>query len=94
MEQIDINKIKQEVADNQAIFLDVRSPEEFEEFSIPHSVNLPVEEIEFGKVPEVERDFKIYVYCMSGARADRAVLMLKNSGFENTYNVGGIMSLV
>ncbi len=94
MEQIDIKKIKQEVSNNEAIFLDVRSPEEFEEFSIPNSINLPVEEIEFGKVPEVERDFKIYVYCMSGARAGRAMSMLKNSGFENVFNLGGIMSLV
>ncbi len=94
MQHIDINKIKEEVKSGTAIFLDVRSPEEFEEFSIPDSINLPVEEIEYGKVPEVARDSKIYVYCMSGARAERAVSMLKNSGFSEAVNIGGIMSLI
>ena len=74
--------------------MDVRSKEEFDEFSLPNSINISVEDIEYGKVPEVSRDSKIYVYCMSGARAERATQMLKMSGFNHAVNAGGIMSLI
>ena len=91
---IDAKKIRKEVDSGKATLLDVRSKEEFTEFSLPKSINISVEEIEYGKVPDVPRDSKIYVYCMSGARAERAAKLLKFAGFSNVINAGGIMSLI
>ena len=91
---IDIDKLYNEVNSGKEVFLDVRSKEEFEEFSIPNSMNLSVEDIEYGKVPDVPRDKKIYTYCMSGARAEKATKMLGMMGFTNVTNLGGIMNLV
>lgn len=93
-QQIDVNKINQEVKEGKAHLLDVRSKEEFEQFSIPNSINLSVEDIEYGKAPDVARDSKVYVYCMSGGRAERAANLLKLMNFTNVVNVGGIMNLV
>ena len=93
-EKIDSKEIQKEVKEGGAFLLDVRSKEEFSEFSLPNSINLSVEDIEYGKVPELDRDSKIYVYCMSGARAEKAVSMLKASGFTGVVNAGGIMNLI
>jgi len=93
-EKIDATKVKEEVKAGKAYLLDVRSKEEFTQFSLPDSINLSVEDIQYGKVPEIPRDSKVYVYCMSGARAEKAVSLLQMMGFNNAVNVGGIMSLI
>ncbi|MBR4163908.1 MAG: rhodanese-like domain-containing protein, partial [Solobacterium sp.] len=38
------------------------------------------------------KDKKIYVYCLSGMRASRAVKQLRNMGYTNVKNIGGINS--
>jgi phage shock protein E len=93
-DKIDAVKIKEEVKAGKSYLLDVRSEEEFAQFSLPDSINLSVEDIEYGKVPSLPRDSKVYVYCMSGGRAEKAVSMLKMMGFTNTINAGGIMNLI
>lgn len=92
--KIDIDEMYKEVEAGKAFLLDVRSKEEFEEFSLPNSINLSVEDIQYGKVPAVPRDSKIYAYCMSGARSEKAVSLLKLMDFTNVINAGGIISLV
>ena len=93
-EKIDVDKIHKEVDAGKAYLLDVRSKEEFAEFSLPNSINLSIEDIQYGKVPAVPRGSKIYVYCMSGARAEKAVSLLKLMDFTNAVNAGGIINLV
>lgn len=93
-EKIDATKVKGEVKAGKAYLLDVRSKEEFTQFALPDSINLSVEDIEYGKVPEIPRDSKVYVYCMTGGRAEKAVSLLKMMGFDHAINVGGIMNLI
>ncbi len=93
-DKIDVIKVKEEVKAGKAYLLDVRSTEEFAQFALPDSINLSVEDIEYGKVPEIPRDSKVYVYCMSGGRAEKAVSLLNMMGFANTINAGGIMNLI
>jgi len=94
IDNIDVKKIHKEVEAGKAFLLDVRSKEEFAEFSIPNSINLSVEDIQFGKVPDLPRDSKIYAFCMTGARSEKAVSLLKLMDFTNVVNAGGIISLV
>lgn len=93
-QKIDVNKIHEEVDAGRAYLLDVRTKEEFAEFSIPNSINLSFEDIQFGKVPNLPRDAKIYTYCMSGARSEKATALLKLMDFTNVINAGGIIQLV
>lgn len=93
-ETIDTKKIHEEVAAGKAYLLDVRSKEEFAEFSLPNSINLSVEDMQYGKVPDLPRDSKIYAYCVTGARSEKAASLLKMMDFTNVINAGGIISLV
>jgi phage shock protein E len=93
-ETIDTKKIHKEVAAGKAYLLDVRSKEEFAEFSLPNSINLSVEDIQYGKVPDLPRNSKIYTYCVTGARSEKATSLLKMMDFTNVINAGGIISLV
>lgn len=73
-----------------AALLDVRSPEEYREKHIPGSVNLPLDRIYSveGIVPD--KNAKIIVYCLSGARASSAARALIRMGYTDVSNMGGI----
>lgn len=71
---------------SNAVLLDVRNPDEYRQGHIAGSINLPA-----GNISEIDcdEDMEIYVYCLSGARAARAVAYLKSQGY-NAENIGGI----
>ena len=73
-----------------AKIIDVRSAGEFEDDSYPGSVNIPLNIIP-AKVAELgPKDGAIVVYCASGARSASAARFLKEAGFTNVVNAGGI----
>ena len=58
---------------------------------IPNAELLPLDQIE--KISEVaEKDKTILVYCRSGNRSAQAAHYLIESGYENVYDFGGILS--
>ena len=73
-----------------AVLLDVRTPQEYQEGHIPGSQNMPLQQLD--KVEEVteNKDTVLYVYCRSGARSRQAVSLLKHMGYTNVHNIGGI----
>lgn len=73
-----------------AVLLDVRSRREYASGHIPLSQNLPLQEIDnvAQKVPS--KAVPLYVYCMSGARSTQAALRLRELGYVNVHNIGGI----
>ena len=73
-----------------AYFLDVRTPEEFEEGSIFGSVNIEVDQLR-QRISEinVSKDTPIVVNCYVGLRAYLAIMILKSYGFTNLYNLSG-----
>lgn len=73
-----------------AILLDVRSVEEYRGGRIEGSVNLPLDKI--ATVGNIVKDKKtpLYVHCLSGARSGQAVSRLKQMGYTNATNIGGI----
>ena len=70
--------------------IDVRTKEEFEEEAVAGAMNLPVEQIMEGKMPELPKDTEIGLYCRSGGRAGRAKTLLIQNGFTNVTNLGGL----
>lgn len=89
----DINSgVKEFYNQKNAVLLDVRTREEFEEGHIPKSMNLPLDEIQ--KIEEFvsDKNTKIYTYCYSGARSADAARKLNFLGYINTENIGGIAS--
>ena len=73
------------------IILDVRTVEEYEEISIPNAVLANIlEPNEFINVVEkFSKKSKIFVYCRSGVRSQKACNILDQLGFKETYNLNG-----
>ncbi|PKR81546.1 rhodanese-like domain-containing protein [Brumimicrobium salinarum] len=81
-------------AKNNAIIIDVRRPEEWEEGIIPHSklINI-MDPGNFVKdIEKLDKDMPYFIYCRSGARSEQACIAMNRMGFKETYNlVGGIL---
>ena len=75
----------------KSIILDVRTLEEYEEISIPNAILANIlEPNEFMDVVEkLEKKTKIFVYCRSGIRSQKACNILDQLGFKETYNLNG-----
>jgi phage shock protein E len=73
-----------------AKIIDVRSVAEFEDDHYPGAVNIPLNLIP-AKVGEIgPKDGPIILYCASGARSAMAARLLKQEGFSDVVNAGGI----
>ena len=76
-----------------SILLDVRESYEFEEGHHPQAVNLPLSSIVEGATLNTNEATKIFVYCRSGNRSQKAQELLSRRGFSNVVNVGGVKDI-
>ena len=74
---------------DNAVVIDVRTPEEFKEGHIEESSNVEWQTIS-SIIDEVKKDQKIYLYCRSGRRSQNATNTLIDLGYEDVINLGGI----
>lgn len=80
------------IAESVKIY-DVRTQEEYNASHVPSAVLLPVTDIQQGKYPAVSKDTAIAVYCRSGNRSAEATKLLKQAGFTNVQDLGGLNDL-
>ena len=73
------------------ILLDVRTQEEFEQGHIPGAVCLPNEMIAADMPFLFGKDAEILLYCRSGRRSADAAKKLRDMGFTNVFDFGGII---
>lgn len=79
-------------ADPSAVWLDVRSVDEYNADHIEGSILLPHTNINRVSAAVLgEKDQPIYVYCRSGRRSAIAEKSLKALGFSNVTNIGGLV---
>ncbi len=76
-----------------AKIFDVRTPEEFSEEAYPNAVNIPVDSMmaridEFG-----DKNSPVVLYCASGARSAYGARLLKNAGYMDVVNAGGLYDM-
>ena len=89
--QPDINKGLKEYAEKEnAVLLDVRTPQEYREGHIPGSKNVPLQTLDKVRSVVENKDAELFVYCYSGARSRQATAMLQHKGYTNVQNIGGI----
>ena len=89
--QPDINKGLKEYAETEnALLLDVRTPQEYREGHIPGSKNVPLQTLDKIRSVVENKDAELFVYCYSGARSRQATAMLQHMGYTNVQNIGGI----
>jgi len=69
--------------------LDVRTPEEWNEFHAPNTTLIPLDELA-SRVNELPKDQPIVVVCRSGNRSQTGRDILLNAGFDATSMNGGL----
>jgi rhodanese-related sulfurtransferase len=68
--------------------LDVRTQEEWNDFHIPNTTLIPLDQLE-GRLSEVPTDQEIVVVCRSGNRSQAGRDILKQAGYENVTSMAG-----
>lgn len=75
------------------VIYDVRTPEEFAASHAVGAINWPIETIQAGQYPDVEKDTPIAVYCRSGNRSGQATAILEQAGYTNITDIGAFTEL-
>lgn len=72
-----------------ALFLDVRTEEEYLEGHFENSRLVPLATIAEADLPE-DKGTPIFVHCQMGGRAEQARQILMARGYSNVVNLGGL----
>lgn len=81
---------KKLAADNTAIILDVRTPEEYANGHLQNAATINFFDTDFKeKVNKLDKTKPVYVYCAVGGRSAKASKILQESGFKTVYNLLG-----
>lgn len=81
--------------DPNAIILDVRTEDEWNEGFIPNALfnDIYGGQAFIYRLDVLDKTKKIYVYCKSGGRSGQACAIMSQLGFENVFNLeGGFMN--
>ena len=71
-----------------ALFLDVRSQEEWDQFHIAGSTLIPLDELQ-NRLSELLKNQDIVVICLSGHRSQSGVTILQQAGFTRISCLSG-----
>lgn len=75
-----------------AVWLDVRTPDEYEDSAFEDSVNLPLASLR-GEIPELVFNSSYVICCDTGRRSDSAAFVLSHKGFDVYVLEGGMATL-
>lgn len=86
--------------ERDAVIIDIREKDEFSFGWIEGALNIPrgILETNLQKIPQVASaenplvalfDYKIYLYCRSGARSVLSAESLQRLGYQNVYSMAG-----
>jgi len=83
------NIIKEKIKAGARV-VDVRTEDEFMDGAYPGAVNIPVGALQ-ARMKELEpKTTPLVLYCASGARSAMAAKMMKNAGWTDVMNAGGL----
>ena len=79
--------VKQGVAEQKALLVDCREPDEWKDGHVVGAVSLPLSTLERGVSPEqlarvLPKDKIVYVHCLAGGRCLAAAKILQKSGYD------------
>lgn len=73
-----------------AVVIDVRTPEEYEEGHLEGALNLNWYDASFVQQLEgIDKDQKVYVYCKVGGRSASAAKLLDSLGYKEVVDLTG-----
>jgi len=82
----------QELIQQGAKIIEVRTAEEFKGGNVPNSINIPLNEVQQSIDDFEDIDDPIILCCLSGGRSGQATGFLQAQGIE-CYNGGGWMDV-
>ena len=88
IQTMSVAELKTQLKDKNKVFIDVRTPAEFQRHNTKPFKNMPLGS-DFSSLP---KDKEIVVICQSGMRSKKACQQLKKLGYEHVTNVSGGMS--
>lgn len=92
MQNINGSQLRSMAEDENAVILDVRTPEEVAEGMIENAINMDVRNPSFqDNVDELDPDKTYLMVCRSGARSAQAGMYLESIGCAKVYNLEGGM---
>ena len=88
-ENIQITDLEDDALEN-ALLIDVRTPEEYSLGHLDKAVNINWYDIDFKeKIAELDRTKTVYVYCKAGGRSAKAAAVFRELGFDDVVNLEG-----
>ena len=82
-------------ATSDLILIDVRDVEEFASGHLPNATNIPFNDGTLAtQIPTLDPNAAYGVYCRSGNRSGQAVALMKEAGFTNVVDLGGLEAAV
>lgn len=91
LKQPDINQgVEEYRAAPGAVLVDVRTVQEYREGHIPESRNVPLQQLDRIASVAEDKNTQLFVYCYSGSRSRQAASILRQMGYANVKNIGGI----
>tara|TARA_R110001592_G_scaffold99005_5_gene282230 strand:- start:5109 stop:5534 length:426 start_codon:yes stop_codon:yes gene_type:complete len=86
---VTVSQFKDLIA-TEGTVLDVRTPEEWVEGTIPDAEKMNYNDDDFAsQVEKLDKTKPVFVYCKRGGRSAGAAEILKEKGFTKVYNLDG-----
>jgi len=88
---VDVKEFRKGIKRENAIVLDVRTPEEYAQGHLRNAVNINWKnQEEFkAKIAQYDKDKATFIYCRSGGRSEKASEWLRVNGFDNVKDLNG-----
>ena len=81
---------KSSIEKKNAVILDVRTPEEFEEAHVVGAINIDYKNESFrNDVGKLDKGKKYYIYCRSGKRSANSRKIMNELGIKKVYDLNG-----
>jgi thioredoxin 1 len=75
-----------------AVIIDVRTPEEFAGGFIENAINIDWNNSNFNSnILKIDKSKPVFVYCLSGGRSGKAAAQMRSEGFKEVYELNGGM---
>ena len=76
---------------NQAVLIDLRTKEEYEEYHLEGAINVPFEQLEEYK-SKLKKEYVYIFYCQRGSSSLLAAKKLSKEGYQVYTVIGGIQA--
>ncbi|HEY3385518.1 MAG TPA: rhodanese-like domain-containing protein [Saprospiraceae bacterium] len=87
---LDKETFAKKIKKSDAVVIDVRMPQEFEQSHIEGAINIDFFGPEFKyKLLELKKDKEYYLYCKNETRSKMTMTFMYNNGFEEVYVLKG-----